>query len=190
MRLKKCISCGKLYWTSRVSQAKCDACLAAQKSTTIRRRVCRECGQSFDGGPRAWYCPECRAIRAKICAAKYRANGPVRALGSTDYCAICGKEYVVAGGLQKYCPDCAPEAIRAADREASKKWNVDNDYCNKRTHADRYGIKVCVICGREIPRSSSRVTCSQECSRQKSKIDQAEADLQRGQRKSPPSEKK
>ena len=30
-----------------------------------------------------------------------------RRIGSTDRCAICGKEYTVKGGGQKYCPECA-----------------------------------------------------------------------------------
>lgn len=49
----------------KVEQRVCAECFAAERSTTIRPRTCRECGATFDGGPRAWYCPNCRAIRKK-----------------------------------------------------------------------------------------------------------------------------
>lgn len=28
-------------------------------------RICKECGIKFSGGPRAWYCPNCRKERQK-----------------------------------------------------------------------------------------------------------------------------
>lgn len=31
----------------------------------ILPRICKECGKSFPGGPRAWYCPDCRRERKK-----------------------------------------------------------------------------------------------------------------------------
>ena len=118
MRLKKCAKCGKLFNTAKNEQTLCDECVATAKSTTIRPRTCRECGAIFDGGPRAWYCPECRKIREKESAKHYRDNGPSRPLGSIDRCSVCGKEYVVNSARQRYCPACAPEAIREVDREA------------------------------------------------------------------------
>lgn len=37
-----------------------------QKGTsTLRMRVCRQCGIEFMGGPRAWYCPTCRIERQR-----------------------------------------------------------------------------------------------------------------------------
>ena len=37
-----------------------------QKGTsTLRMRVCRQCGIEFMGGPRAWYCPTCRIDRQR-----------------------------------------------------------------------------------------------------------------------------
>lgn len=49
-----------------------------------------------------------------------------RPLGSTDKCIRCGKEYTVDSARQKYCPDCAYEAVRAVDRPASRAWNQAN----------------------------------------------------------------
>ncbi len=128
MRTKKCAKCGKAFETDRYDQTQCTECLAAARATTIRPRICRQCGAAFDGGPRAWYCPSCRAAQGKESAAKYRKTGASRQLGSTDLCKVCGKEYVVAGGRQKYCPECAEEVVKAIDREASREWNRANDY--------------------------------------------------------------
>nr|DAE41133.1 MAG TPA: Thaumarchaeal output domain 1 [Caudoviricetes sp.] len=179
MRLKKCIVCGKLF-QARQGQAKCEDCIAAVRATTIRPRVCRQCGTTFDGGPRAWYCPTCRAERQRIRNAAQRKTGARRPLGSIDHCVVCGKEYVVEGGLQKYCKDCAPEAIRAVDREQSKKWAKENGYYEARRAQGQNGIKICVICGGIIPPGSCSVTCSPECHRQRLRLSWAEADKKRG----------
>lgn len=179
MRLKKCISCGKLF-QARPDQAKCEDCIASARATTLRPRVCRQCGITFDGGPRAWYCPACRAERQRIRNAARRKTGARRPLGSIDKCIVCGKEYVVEAGLQKYCKDCAPEAIRAIDREQSKKWNKENGYYEARRAQGRNGVKICVICGGVIPPGSNAVTCSPECHRQRLRLSWAEADQKRG----------
>ena len=39
MRTKKCITCGKIFSTDRTEQAKCEDCLAASRSTTLRTRT-------------------------------------------------------------------------------------------------------------------------------------------------------
>ena len=83
----------------------------------IYDRVCRTCGRSFKGGPRAWYCPDCREERRKERNAKYRKGKPKRPLGSKDICQNCGNEYTVESGLQKYCPDCQPEMHKKVDNE-------------------------------------------------------------------------
>ena len=185
MRLKACTKCGKFFRATKVEQRICEDCLAAEKSTTIRPRTCRECGTTFDGGPRAWYCPSCRAIRQKEADARRRKNGTIRPLGSIDHCTICGKEYIVNSARQRYCKDCAPEAYRQADREASKKWNKENNYYELRAQKPRRGQKVCVICGNPIPSGTPRVTCSPECDKLRKKYNQDKADIKRGKRKSP-----
>lgn len=173
MRLKKCIACGKLFM-ARPDQAKCDDCIAAIRVTTLRPRSCRQCGITFDGGPRAWYCPDCRAERQRQRGAARRKTGPKRPLGSIDKCVVCGKEYIVTGGLQKYCKDCAPEAVRAIDREQSKQWNKEHGFYDARREQGRNGVKICVICGGVIQPGSPAVTCSPECNRKKLRLSQAE----------------
>ena len=85
-------------------------------------RVCRSCGISFKGGPRAWYCPNCRAERKKEQSQRCKREGPRRPLGSKDVCKNCGKEYTVECGLQMYCPDCQPEMHRKLDTEQGKAY--------------------------------------------------------------------
>lgn len=101
-------------------------------AVVVMPRTCRECGAVFDGGPRAWYCPACRLARQREADARRRAKGRKadRPLGSTDKCTVCGKDYVVKPARQKYCPECAYDAVREVDRPASRAWN--------REHKDTY----------------------------------------------------
>lgn len=96
-------------------------------ASVVLPRTCRQCGAVFDGGPRAWYCPACRIERKKESKSRMRKKGKAdRPLGSVDQCTVCGKDYIVKSARQKYCPDCAYEAVRAADRPMSKKWNQEH----------------------------------------------------------------
>ena len=176
MRTKKCVTCGKIFSTDRAEQAKCEDCLAASRSTTLSTRTCHTCGANFIGGPRASYCPTCRAERQKAQKQKYRATGFSRHLGDIDNCVICGGEYVIQSGLQKYCPKCAPDAVREIDRAQSKNWNTAHDYYIKRRKKSRSGVKVCVVCGREIVPGTPTVTCSPECAAAHRKEVQKRAD--------------
>lgn len=193
MRTKKCITCGKVFSTDRAEQAKCDDCLAAARSTTLRTRTCHTCGAAFTGGPRARYCPTCRAERQKTRERKYYASGYSRHLGDVDNCVICGGEYVIQSGLQKYCPKCAPDAVREVDRAQSNRWNAEHDYRAKRHETPRRGVKVCVVCGREIVPGTPTVTCSPECAAAHRKEAQLRADAKRrgqNRKKSTPTEAK
>lgn len=110
-------------------------------TTTLRDRICRECGRRFEGGPRAWYCPECRCERDKAQNRAYKARrriGMTRPLGSVDHCTVCGAAYTVTGPNQRYCPTCAPDAIAAVDRQQALDWYRDNrDHINPVRNAKR-----------------------------------------------------
>ena len=167
--LKNCKYCGKQYEGDPGSSC-CPDCAAAQRSTTIRDRICRTCGVVFPGGPRAWYCPTCRAERQRKANREHKAReraNKVRKLGSTDYCIICGKPYTVTGGLQRYCPDCAPDAVRELDNEASKVWNRANTTADEsREVRNAASAEIpCVVCGKLFVPHSPALTCSKECAR-------------------------
>ncbi len=66
---------------------------------TIVERRCVACGKAFAGGRRAFYCPDCRAVRKKEMQEAWRD----RQFGIT--CRDCGKTFI--GHYQaKYCPEC------------------------------------------------------------------------------------
>lgn len=161
-----CKYCGKEYDGDPGSSA-CPECAERVKKSVVRSRVCRQCGREFPGGPRAWYCPECRAERQRETSARCKRSGAQRPLGSMDKCAVCGKEYVVKSGLQKYCPECAHEAVRSIDRKQSIEWQQKNTTPEQRK-AQRKAATAeieCVICGKMFTPSSSAITCSKECSK-------------------------
>lgn len=92
-------------------------------------RICRGCGAAFSGGPRAWYCPDCREERKKEQWRDFRRRkkaGSVAPIGSVIRCEICGKEIVKNGGQQRFCEDCAKIHLKAIDNAQSLAWKREN----------------------------------------------------------------
>lgn len=159
-----CKYCGKTYDGDPGSSA-CPECVEKNKRTTIRQRVCSVCGATFMAGPSSKFCPVCLTERKREQAARRRKNGTARPLGSIDKCLACGKDYVVKGGKQKYCPDCSEREIRENDRKKSREWNAKNSDPNERK-AERKaaGAEIpCVVCGKMFVPTSSTLSCSPEC---------------------------
>ena len=147
----------------------CPNCADRVHRHVIRQRTCRTCGVVFPGGPRAWYCPSCRVERRRQRDREQRqrkAAGTVRQLGSIAYCEACGQPYVVASGIQRYCPDCAPVLLREHKNEQSKAWNAANLKPEER-RAVRQASKAeipCPVCGRMFVPTGPVQTCSGDCS--------------------------
>lgn len=136
----------------------------------LQQRICQQCGRSFEGGPRAYYCPSCRAERQREQNAEFqrrKRKGNYRPLGSIDKCEQCGKDYVVEGGQQRFCPDCQPIHAKEYDRETAIEFYHNNkDRINPvRNQRRRKGPKTCVICGKEFTTNTRAITCSPECRR-------------------------
>ena len=94
--------------------------------TVLRPRTCRECGVTFQGGPRAWYCPRCRAERQAQQNREYKQRkkmGNVRIIGQKYPCEICGKKYILSSGLQRFCKECAEKHLKEVDNKQSRDWN-------------------------------------------------------------------
>lgn len=183
MRTIKCRNCGQIIQASG-AETLCPDCRAElAAASVVRPRICRSCGAEFPGGPRAWYCPACRAERAREASrtSKRRSRaGAARKLGSTDVCQICGAEYVVTGSLQKYCPACAADAVKAVDREQGRVWAAENREANaarKKELAQRR--KVCRVCGEVFSTGTTSVTCSPGCAKVLKSYRQAVADHKR-----------
>jgi len=82
----------------------------------LQDRICKECGRSFQGGPRAYYCPACRAERTKRTNAEYRRRkrvGDVRLIGSTDICERCEKTMSSKVGCRGFVPLAGPTTMRS-----------------------------------------------------------------------------
>lgn len=162
---KICKYCNQQYDGDPGSSA-CPECAEKVKRKTVLTRICRKCGKAFPGGPRAWYCPDCRDLRRRNQSAEHKRRGTIRPLGSIDKCVVCGRDYIVNSARQRYCPTCAPEAVREVDRIQSKAWNKEHT-----TPAQRRDVRhnasaqiPCRICGKLFRPTSSAETCSPVCS--------------------------
>ena len=187
MRWIKCQNCGKIVQTDG-EKAFCPECRAELKAkSTLGERICRECGRPFVGGPRAWYCHECREKRKKEADRRHKKNGTQRKLGSIDRCEICGKEYVVEGSRQRYCKECAETAVKQINREQGREWNAKNrEKLAAQKKERKKNRKVCVVCGKQFYTGGPDVTCSAGCARILKSYNMAVADFRRGRREKEP----
>lgn len=100
-----------------------------EKKNNMLPRTCRECGAVFLGGPRAFYCPECRAVRikegCKKCKERMKTESHVP-LGSIIPCELCGVGIVKRGGNQHFCPECAKKHLKEVDNAQSQEWKKNN----------------------------------------------------------------
>lgn len=185
MRRRACRKCGKEYQTDRPGTYLCPTCSeASRKAAPIRDRVCQECGVTFRGGPRAWYCPTCRTERRREADRRHKKNGATRPIGSTGRCERCGAEYTVNGSRQRYCKDCADIAVKEAIKPHKQKYNAANrERMAEYKRIMRQNRKICAVCGRVFDADTVTVTCSEACAKELQSLRQAEADYRRGERK-------
>lgn len=137
----------------------------------IQDRKCKQCGILFQGGPRAYYCPSCRVVRKKEAKAEYlkrKRRGESRSIGSTDTCERCGNEYIVEGGLQRFCPECQPIHAAEYDRKTALTFYHNNkERINPpRKFKRRKRDNKCRWCNKEFEPINGSVTCSNDCRRQ------------------------
>lgn len=98
-------------------------------SKNILPRTCKGCGNEFPGGPRAWYCPDCRERRKKEQSQEYKRRkrvGAVVPIGSVIKCEICGKDVIKNGGLKRFCDECAKIHLKEVDNAQSLDWKRSN----------------------------------------------------------------
>lgn len=165
--------------------------------STIRDRICRQCGVTFPGGPRAFYCPECRADRQKE---QNRRSKMLKRAGKADIigetirkCEVCGEEFVIASARQKYCKKCATTAIREVDRQQGRGWlqrsiakHGDDYRVNRNVSRHVQRKENCIICGKTFIAKTKSVVCPDEnCLKIWRGYVQAKADFKRGKRKTP-----
>lgn len=175
--IRKCADCGKPFHGSR-DFFYCEECLK-KRSSVIRERTCIDCGKTFPGGPRARRCPECAEKRRKEYHQQYKKMKPVRHLGDIDTCQMCGKEYVVKGGKQKYCDNCKEKALLEWQREQKKGYNKASGQDVKKKERRRSAIKICAYCGREFESHTTTNVCSDYCRTEQKKITMCKTDIRR-----------
>lgn len=149
--------------------------------------LCEACGHPFEGGPRARFCPVCRAERQRDQNAAYRRRkrkGDVRELGTTDTCTACGREYEVEGGNQRYCPSCAPAAVAAVDRRQGMEYYTSrkdeiNPARNVARRKARSGPHRCERCTKIFYGLYGDGCCSEPCREEKRRLRQARYDAAR-----------
>lgn len=118
---------------------------------------------------------------------KYRnlaKNNTARKIGSTDICQRCGKPYIVKGGLQKYCPECAPVVLKEKTEPTKRAWTANyreqNPDHKKNMQKNR---TICVVCGKTFTAVDRSNACSPECLAILKKQQQYHKDIKRGRYK-------
>lgn len=137
--------------------------------SNLYNRVCRQCGKTFKGGPRAWYCPNCRIERRRESNRQHKQTGTARPLGSIDRCEKCGKGYVVNSARQRYCRNCAKSAVTEVDRvQGAEYYNSNKDWINQLRKLQR-NTRVCPMCGKLFVSTSTSSICSDACKKERNR---------------------
>ena len=161
--LRICRICGETFYDPRTGITLCRKCASEQKrKAVLKEHICKSCGSTFIGGTRAYYCPDCRLEIKRARGREYKRNGTSRPLGSTDICELCGKEYTVTSGIQRFCKACGEEKTKQQNREGAKKRM--NKIIQSGNRPSRSVQRVCVVCGAAFTSNDSALTCSPECS--------------------------
>lgn len=138
-------------------------------------RVCKGCNCTFEGGPHAWYCPNCRKLKKKEYVEKNvmrKIRGESRQIGKLDLCEMCDMPYTVRSGTQRYCPECASKALAEKNRRRKKKsYEANKEIFNARRSIERKEARkrphTCKICGKEYFGLYAYGFCSPECADRK-----------------------
>lgn len=175
-----CKNCRKIFFGNTDSLL-CPACVKASRTNVIRQRICIDCGHTFDGGPRARRCLDCRKIKAAERNRRYKKEGSKRKIGSMDICKMCGESYSVGSGGQKYCSEaCQRIALLQWQQEHKKEYNKKPEVIQARKERRNERQKVCIYCLRKFWSNKSTDLCSDYCKEQQKKLKQCEADIKRG----------
>lgn len=174
--VRSCIICETVF-TGNPDSLYCSICAKKRRVDNVNKhRICQDCGTEFIGGPRARRCPVCRAeaIRRK------ERKPTIRPLGSIDKCQRCGMEYIVAGGRQKYCPNCQREASLEWQRDHKRGYSQKPDQVTAKQERRESRKKICVYCLRTFWIDTPSSFCSDYCRQEQKKYQQCKADIKRG----------
>lgn len=172
--IRKCAECGRIY-TPTVNDPSqsylCPECAKERRDGAVyQEKKCAKCGRKFLGFPKSKYCEQCALIAKKENKKIYEDKGAKRPIGSKDICARCGNEYIIKGGLQKYCPECARQANLEKQRERKKAQREQKKRADTKKKTAEERIKICVYCGNEFNNTVSGNLCSEECREKQKKL--------------------
>lgn len=182
---RTCQVCGTPFYGSD-DHYYCPECARAKKlDTVVKIRTCQDCGVEFYGGPRARRCPDCAYKAKQETSRQHKKLGAKRPLGSIDKCPICGKEYIVVSGRQKYCPaaSCQRKGILEWQREHKRGYNKASGQYAKKMERRKQVKKICAYCLQEFVSNTSTNLCSEYCKKEQQKITQCIADINRGKKR-------
>lgn len=176
-----CQVCGKPFYGGQDCNY-CPECARVKRlDTVVKIRTCQDCGVEFYGGPRARRCPDCADKAQRETNRRHKKTGAKRPIGSIDKCVVCGKEYAVTSGRQKYCSDaCQRKGVLEWQREHKRGYSKASGQDIKKQERRMQVQKVCVYCLRTFVSNKSTNTCSDYCRREQTKINQCLADIKRG----------
>lgn len=178
---RACQVCGKPFYGSADCHY-CPACAKVKKlDTVVKIRTYQDCGVEFYGGPRARRCPDCAYRAQQETNRRHKKSGTKRPLGSIDKCVICGKEYTVVSGRQKYCSDvCQHKGILEWQREHKRGYGKASGQDIKKQERRKHKQKICVYCLKTFTSDTSTNVCSDHCRKEQKKLNQCIADINRG----------
>lgn len=179
--VRACQVCGKPFYGSKDCYY-CPNCARQKKmDTVVKIRICQDCGVEFYGGPRARRCPDCAYKAQKETDKRHRKLGTMRPIGSVDKCEVCGTEYAVTSGRQKYCsPECQCAAVLEWQRARKKGYSKKSGQDVKKQERRAAVKKICVYCLREFLSDRPTNLCSDYCRSEQKKLNQCIADIKRG----------
>lgn len=178
---KVCQVCGKPFYGGTDCYY-CPACARDKKlDTVVRIRTCQDCGVEFYGGPRARRCPACAYKAQQETNRRYHKNGSKRSLGSIDKCTVCGKEYIVTSGRQKYCSDeCQRKGVLEWQRIHKKGYHQSSGQDIKKIQRRAQTQKICIYCLKPFVSDIPSNLCSDYCRTEQKKLIQCMSDIKRG----------
>lgn len=179
---RACQVCGKPFYGSTDCHY-CPECAKTKRSdTVVKIRLCKDCGVEFFGGPRAKRCPDCAYKAQQETNKRFKKRGgAMRPIGSTDKCVICGAQYTVVSGRQKYCSDiCQRKGVLEWQREHKRWYNKASGQDIKKQERRKQARKICVYCLRTFASDKATNLCSEYCRSEQKKLHQCIADINRG----------
>lgn len=131
--------------------------------------TCVTCGAAIYRPIKCIRCESCQAEVNRQRNAICHSKGAKRPLGSIDICQRCGQEYIVEGGMQKYCKSCSHIATQKSIREHKRDYMADMRADPVKGEAIKQGKRVvpriipCSRCGKPFETKTRAAYCSDAC---------------------------